>query len=165
MDETLALRPAAPDDEAFLFRVYASTRTEELAPVPWSAAQKEAFLMWQAATQHRYYVENYPGAEFQVILLGGQPIGRLYLHRRADEIRIMDIALLPEYRNRGYGTALFNQVMAEGQRTARRVTIHVEQFSPALRLYQRLGFAQVAEHGVYLLMEWRPDGAGSTQEH
>ncbi len=165
MDATPTLRPASPEDEAFLFRVYASTRDEELAHVTWSAEQKEAFLLWQAATQHRYYVENYPGAEFQVIMLGEQPIGRFYLHRRPDEIRIMDIALLPEHHRHGYGSALLHAVMAEGQRTGRRVTIHVELFNPALKLYRRLGFEQIAEHGVYLLMEWRPYGARSTQEH
>jgi ribosomal protein S18 acetylase RimI-like enzyme len=160
----LTLRAATPEDEGFLFRVYASTRTEELAAVDWDDAQKETFLLWQAATQHRYYGEYYPGATFQVILADETPVGRLYLHRRADEIRIMDIALLPEFRGRGYGTALIEQVLAEGRASGRRVTIHVELFNPALSLYRRLGFRQVAEHGVYWLMEWSPDGSGQADE-
>ena len=114
----------------------------------------------QFDAQRKFYESEYPGAEFQIILVAGEPAGRLYIHRRDQEIRIMDIALLPEFRGRGIGTMLLNEILAEGERAARPVTIHVESFNPAQRLYQRLGFVQVANNGVYHLLEWRPD-AGS----
>jgi ribosomal protein S18 acetylase RimI-like enzyme len=163
------MRPVRATDEEFLFRVYASTREEELAQVNWDAAQREQFLRLQFAAQTQHYTTQYPGAEFQVVLANGEPAGRLYVHRRSEEIRVMDIALLPAFRQRGLGTVLLRELLAEGARTDRPVTIHVEIFNPARHWYERLGFQPVAESGVYLLMEWRPghdqDCATQIQPH
>ena len=151
----ISFRPIVADDAEFLCAVYASTRTEELAVVPWSAQQKEAFLRSQFAAQHDHYQAHYAGASFEVILLRKQPVGRLYVARWEHEIRIVDIALLPEHRRAGIGTMLLNEILAEGRQSNKSVSIHVEQFNPALRLYQRLGFSRISEHGPYYLMSWR----------
>lgn len=156
IEMSINLRGVQAEDEGFLFAVYASTRAEEMQLADWDAAQKEAFLRMQFNAQHQYYLENYPGAEFHVILSGEQPIGRLYLHRRDDELRIMDISLLPEYRRRGIGSTLLQEIMAHAANQNLPVTIHVEQFNPAQSLYQRLGFRVRQDKGVYLLMEWIP---------
>ena len=157
MDRAVTLRPIEPGDEEFLYRVYASTREEELAVVDWNAAQKDAFLRMQFTAQHQYYQEHYAGAAFQVILADSQLAGRLYVARWPEEIRIVDIALLPEHRNAGIGTALLKDLLTEGAQRSKRVSIHVERFNPALRLYQRLGFTPIADKGVYLLLEWSPE--------
>ena len=151
----ISLRSVRPDDQAFLLSVYASTREPELATVEWDAAQKAAFVRMQFDAQHAYYQEHYEGAAFDVILAGGQPAGRLYIHRRDDEIRIMDIALLPEFCNRGIGTTLLHGLQSEAAAAGKPLRIHVERFNPALRLYERLGFRQIDDRGVYLFMEWK----------
>ena len=156
MEHALALRPAGPKDIAFLFRVYASTRTEELAPVPWSDEQKRAFLAMQFDVQDRYYREQFPGAVFQVILLDGRPAGRLYVDHRDEELRIIDIALLPEHRGAGVGGTLLHGLLDEATQAGKPVRIHVERFNPALRLYARLGFQRVGDTGVYFLLERSP---------
>jgi GNAT superfamily N-acetyltransferase len=153
----LGFRPISADDQALLYRIYASTREEELAATGWSAVQKEAFLMMQFKAQHAHYQEHYPGAAFQVILREGQPIGRLYLDRWPTELRIVDIALLPKYRGQGIGTIILEAILSEGQRLGLPVSIHVERFNPALRLYTRLGFHQIQDEGVHYLMEKTPD--------
>lgn len=153
---TLDLRTVTADDTDFLYSVYASTRSDEMARVDWTAEQQEAFLRMQFRAQTQFYAENYPGAEFQVITLNDQPIGRLYIHQREDEIRIMDIALLPDHRNSGIGSGLLRDILQHGQDLNLPVTIHVEQFNPAMRLYQRLGFYPKEDKGVYMLMEWSP---------
>ncbi len=153
---SVACRSSSEDDSKFLHGVYASTREEELAQVPWKPEERERFLRQQFQAQDHSYRNNYPGAEFLIIVVDGADAGRLYVHRRPDEIRIMDVALLPGFRGQGIGTFLLKEFLQEGQRSSRIVTIHVEAFNPALRLYQRLGFRQVAENGVYCLMEWRP---------
>lgn len=152
----ITLRPITPDDEAFLYRVYASTREAELALVDWDDAQKEAFLRMQFTAQHRYYQEHYPDAAFQIILAGGQPAGRLYIDHWPEEIRIVDIALLPEWRNAGIGTALLEGILQEAEDEGKPVSIHVERFNPAMSLYERLGFTPTGERGVYYLMERLP---------
>jgi len=159
MNNPITLRPIGTDDQAFLSRVYASTREEELAPLPWTEAQKESFLRMQFTAQHNYYQEQFPDAAFDVILRDGQPIGRLYVHRRPDELSIVDIALLPEHRRAGIGSGLLGKLLAEADAAGKPVRIHVEQYNPALHLYKRLGFEVVDNTGVYFLMERVPRGA------
>ena len=124
--------------------------------MPWDEATKRRFLRMQFEAQDRWYREQMPDTSFDVVLVGGEPAGRLYVDRREDEIRIVDIALLPEHRGHGIGTRLLRQLLAEADATATRVTIHVERFNPALRLYERLGFREIADRGVYLLLERQP---------
>ena len=152
----VAVRPVTSDDRDLLIRVYASTREEELAPVPWTDAEKAAFIAQQFEAQDRHYREHYAGASLDVVDWDGAPAGRLYVARWSDEIRIIDIALLPEFRGRGIGTRLLCGLLDEAARARRRLSIHVEKHNPALRLYARLGFAPVADEGVYLLMEATP---------
>jgi GNAT superfamily N-acetyltransferase len=148
------VRPAQPGDEELLRAVYASTREGELAVVNWDDAQKDAFVRHQFAAQHRWYTERYEKASFDVIVVDGQAVGRLYVARWAEEIRVVDIAVLPDYRNRGIGSALLRDLMAEAAAVGKPLSIHVERFNPAVRLYARLGFAPAGDAGVYLLMRW-----------
>ena len=156
MDHDISFRPIRPDDQALLSRIYASTREDELAVVDWTEEQKTAFLQMQFAAQHKFYMENFASAEFLIIEQKANALGRLYVDRRDDEIRLIDIALLPEYRNRGIGGRLLRDLLAEGERAGKPVRIHVERENPAMRLYRRLGFEAIDEHGVYWLMEWKP---------
>ena len=152
---TITLRPAGPADEGFLLAVYASTRADELALVDWSDAQKKAFVHQQFTAQSAHY-RDYTGASYDVIEVDGEPTGRLYVARWEDEIRIMDIALLPEHRGAGIATRLLGELLAEGAEAGKKVSIHVERQNPARGLYERLGFVPVEERGVYLLLEARP---------
>ncbi len=152
----IAYRPVKAADQEFNRRVYASTRAEEMAMVPWSDAEKEAFLRFQFDAQKTYYDEHFPDATFDLILLDGEPAGRLCVDRRQDEIRLIDIALLPEHRGVGVGGRIMRSILVEGEEKGLLVRIHVEQNNPAMRLYQRLGFEKIEEQGVYHLMEWTP---------
>jgi len=151
-----SFRPIRPDGAAFLYEVYASTRFDELAVVDWDDTQKAAFLHRQCAAQHQFYQERYTRTDFLIILRDAVPVGRLYVARWEDEIRIVDIALLPPYRNTGIGTAILRDVLAEAAVAGKLVRIHVEKCNPALRLYARLGFAPIEDKGVYVFMEWSP---------
>jgi ribosomal protein S18 acetylase RimI-like enzyme len=159
-DAAIALRPINPHDHSFLLSVYASTREQELAAVPWDDAQKAAFVRMQFDAQHAYYQENFAGASFDIILVEGQPAGRLYFERASEECRIIDIALLPAFCNRGIGTRMLKGLQAEAAAAGKPLRIHVERFNPALRLYERLGFRQIADRGVYLFMEWQEENRG-----
>ena len=152
----ISLRPVAGEDSDLLFRVYASTRAEELAPVPWSDDQKQAFLRQQFEAQSAYWGAHYAGGEFSVVEADGVPAGRFYVARLSGEIRLVDVALLPEWRGRGIGSRLIEGLFEESRRSGLPVTIHVEVFNPARALYERLGFVQREDRGMYLLMEWRP---------
>jgi ribosomal protein S18 acetylase RimI-like enzyme len=151
----VTLRPVEPGDDELLYRLYAGTRAAELRLLDWGDEAKETFLRQQFAAQCAAY-EQYPGRSFQAILLDDEPVGRLYLAHWEREIRIVDIALLPEHCGAGIGTALLRRVLDEAAAAGKAVTIHVEGHNPALRLYERLGFSVVEDKGVYLLLEAAP---------
>jgi ribosomal protein S18 acetylase RimI-like enzyme len=152
----ITLRPIRPEDESFLFGVYASTRMAELAALGWNEAQREAFLKMQFRAQHQSYLAQFPRADFTIIQHHGVPIGRLYVDRRADEMRGIDIALLPAYRRAGIGTAILRGLLAEAASEGKPFRIHVAKLNRAQRLYERLGFTTLDDDGAYRVMEWRP---------
>ena len=154
----IALRPRVARDEAFLRALYAAVRTPELAQVDWSSEQKLTFLSSQFDAQTKHYDDAYHAADFAIVERDGEAIGRLYVYDQApDDVRIVDIALVPEACGQGIGGKLLHDVIAKASAAGKSVSIHVEQFNPALRLYRRLGFEQVGEFGVYYLMR-RPPG-------
>jgi ribosomal protein S18 acetylase RimI-like enzyme len=154
----LRFRPITDADLPFLARLYASTRWEEFAVTDWSDEQKTAFLQSQFDAQHAHYQKHYGAAEFLLIEQSATSIGRLTLARWTSEHRIVDIALLPEYRGRGLGTALLTDLLDEAAVAGKAVTIHVEKFNPAQTLYRRLGFIASGEYGAYDLMRWSAPG-------
>lgn len=147
-------RPTQPEDEPFLAHLYASTREAELAFVPWSAAEKSAFLAQQFQFQHRYYQAHFSGADFHIVQRNGVDIGRRYVLRSETGIVLIDMALLPPWRGQGIGTAILHGVLGEAHRSGRTVTLHVEHDNPAGRLYSRSGFVGVGDNGVYRKMQW-----------
>jgi ribosomal protein S18 acetylase RimI-like enzyme len=157
-EPAVGLRPATESDRPFLARVFASTRVGELAPLPWTDDQKRGFLEQQFAAQSADYARNYPDASFDVVVVDGEPAGRLIVARWESELHIVDIALVPEHRGRGVGTRLLRPLLDEAERDRVPVTIYVEHANRALTLYRRLGFAPVDDTGVYFKME-RPPGA------
>lgn len=150
------LRPAEPEDEPFLFRVYASTRADEMAAWGWDAAQQEAFLRMQFTAQHLNYRAQFPDADHRVIIAGGHPAGRILVDRTGQGILLVDIALLADCRNAGIGTALIRDLQREATEAGLPVDLHVLKTNPAARLYERLGFQATDDDGIYLQMKWLP---------
>ena len=154
----MKLRKVTPDDDPFLLSVYASTRAQELAQVQWEPGQQEAFVKWQFELQRREYDAGFPGADYNVIEIDGQPAGRIWIGRTDEEIHLMDIALLPEFQNQGAGTVLVRSLIDEAQTTNRRLrhTVFVLNDN-ADRFYERLGFVTFKELAGYKYMEWKGD--------
>ena len=153
---TISLRPFRPDDQEFLYQLYASTRLHEIAGFGWPAAQQEMFLRMQFNAQKRWYEMAYPGAEYTVILRDEQPVGRMIVLRGAQEFHLIDIALLPEHRGCGIGTALVAGLIAESRRAAVPLALQVLKTNRAVHLYQRLGFIRSGEDEMYYQMRANP---------
>ena len=157
IDSTTRLRPETEADVEFLAALYASTREEEMALVTdWSDEVKKAFLRSQFDAQSEHYKKHYSAAEYWIIERDGVPAGRLYLHYQPKDLRIVDIALLPEYRRHGIGRAILSRLLADARTDGRNVSLHVEKNNPALMLYHDLGFMAIGEYGYYYLLEWQP---------
>ena len=151
-----SLRPAQPEDEPFLFEVYASTCADEMALVPWPTEQKYAFLQMQFNVQRQSYTQQFPAAQWSIILRDAESLGRLIVNRADGTIHLIDIALLPEYRNAGIGTLLIQNLLEEAAQSNMPVQLHVDKNNRARRLYNRLGFQITGDTGMYFPMEWRP---------
>ncbi|QIA08487.1 GNAT family N-acetyltransferase [Draconibacterium halophilum] len=149
----LKFRKIKESDISFLKRVYRSTRETELDTTGWDEEQKNKFIDFQFNAQDSHYKNAYVGAEFLIIQKNKLDIGRLYLWRTEHQIRIMDIAILPEYRGKGVGTIILNQLIEESEKSLKKLNIHVEYYNPAMRLYERLGFRKTDDTGVYYFME------------
>lgn len=162
---SIKIRTITPEDRGFLTQVYAATRNDVLALVGWTVGQKEDFLRSQFELQHSQWLENYPDASFDLILVDDAPAGRLYVDRRENEIRIIDIALLPAFRRLGIGSKLLGDLIAEADRKALPLTLHVEFDNPILGYYERLGFEKKGTFGVYQFMERVPDRRSSPELH
>src|SRR6185436_17883149 len=154
MSSRITLRPVGADDYDFLVEVYGSTRAEELALVPWTTEEQQAFVRSQFAAQQDHYAKKYPTASHDIIVSENRPVGRLYVARLDHEIRIVDLTLLPAERNAGIGTYLIKQLLDEANRSGKVTRIYVEEFNPSLRLFERLGFSPSEQHGIHLLLQW-----------
>jgi ribosomal protein S18 acetylase RimI-like enzyme len=152
--------PVAHQDKPFLFALYSETRAEELKLAPWDEEQKNAFLRQQFQLQHRHYTSNYKNAFFQIIKLGEKPIGRLYAAELKHEIRIIDITILTEFRRKNIGTDLIEEILRDADKKNKNVQIYLETNNQSAGLFARLGFAPVADDGVYRL--WRKSAHSKT---
>ena len=155
--KNLELQPVSTSDDQFLLALYESSRAEELAPVPWSDEQKRAFLKGQFEAQRADYVTRFPDAEHSIVIADDEPIGRIWIDRRGEEIRLLDIAILPRCQNAGVGTALVEQL--QQQAAAAELPLRHSVYATnhdALRFYRRLEFVVVEDFETHVLMEWNP---------
>ena len=158
------LIPVAHSDYPLLFEIYVSSRAEEMKLAPWTEEQKHAFLESQFEAQSNHYYSTYPNGSFDLIKLEDQTAGRLYKVELDDEIRIIDITLLPQFRNRGIGTHLLSEILETGKTKQKPVSIYIETYNPSQTLLTRLGFIPVADDGVYCLWEKTPEEKNRTSE-
>lgn len=156
----ISLRPVNEDDLEFLFRVYASTRQEEMRLTGWEEREIETFLRMQFQLQHTQYMRGYQNPTFDIIVAGGEPAGRFYVDRNKEEYRLIDIALLPEFRGRGIGGALLDALVGEAEEAGGPVTLHVEKNNPVLGHYRQIGFRIEADRGAYYFMVREPTEKG-----
>lgn len=153
---SIEMRPAEAGDTAFMLQLYCSTRSAEVRMGGCDLATESLLQGVQFKAQQTWFETQYPNADLAVIMDRERPIGRLYVDYGPGELRILDICLLPEYRNRGIGLGLLRSLQAQGERLRLPVRINVALGSPAQRLLMRCGFEILALDGTYNLMEWLP---------
>jgi len=155
--QSIALRPALSDDDPFLFEVYASSRGDDLTAMGWEAEPIRTFLETQYAAQQVFLKNDYPETNDNIIMLGSERIGRIVVLRSQQEIRLVDIALLPQYRNAGIGTHLVRKLLAEAAQLRIPFRLQLIRSNPAVGLFEQLGLVRTGETGSHYQMEWRPD--------
>lgn len=157
MNDSPTLRPVTTEDAAFLLQVYKSSRGEDLRELGWDAARIDEFLDLQYEAQRAFDDKDYPQANDQVILSAGERAGRLLVDSRENEIRCVDLALLPEFRNQGLGTLLLRRLQQEAAAANKPLRLQVIRYSRTINLFERLGFVRTSESGTHFQMEWKPN--------
>ena len=157
LNDSPTLRPVTAEDAAFLLQVYKSSRGEDLRELGWDEARIDEFLNLQYEAQHAFDHQDYVQANDQVILSAGERAGRLLVDSRENEIRCVDLALLPEFRNQGLGTLLLRRLQQEAAKARKPLRLQVIRYSRAISLFERLGFVRTSESGTHFQMEWKPN--------
>lgn len=153
---SIAVRPVAPGDEELLLKIYQSSRGDDLRGLGWDEERISEFLEMQYEAQQHFFESEYQRANDEIILLAGEPAGRLIVERREYEIRCIDVALLPEHRNNGVGAFLISKLQDEARRESKPLRLQVIRFSRAVNLFERAGFVRTSETGTHFQMEWTP---------
>lgn len=153
----IQLRPVQEKDNLFIETVYRTIREDELNLTNWPEQQKRAFIIMQSMAQLDEYKKKYPGASFQIILYKKKPAGRFYAWENDNEIRLIDITLLPLFRGKGIGTFLLQDLIKKSNKVQKKISLHVEPINPALQLYLRLGFVYIKNNGRHCYMERNPE--------
>ena len=153
---TLAVRPALPQDEIFLYELYTAVRAPEFDLMPLPPAQKQALIQMQFRSQLSAYTQMFPNSCYHVVLLDGKPVGRLWVAPGEGEFKLVDVAVHPGLQSKGIGTALIQRLQQEAAKARLPIRSHVFKFNPgSLRFHKRLGFAVVGEDDMHYFMEWR----------
>ena len=152
--DQISLRTFTPDDREFLLRAYTASREIELSVLPFDETQKRAFCEHQLDAQTVYYEEKYPDATHEIILVGGEPVGRVYINRGDSLISILDLVVLGEHRKKGVGTHIVKSLQSEARGADGRVGVYVETFNPSQKFFRDLGFELVESDEVNLYFEW-----------
>ncbi|MED1798114.1 GNAT family N-acetyltransferase [Brevibacillus porteri] len=160
LKEWLHVVAATSEDQSFQYQVYASTRVDEIDSWGWGEAQQEAFLRMQFAMQQQAYQFQFPKAHYQLIVADTKRVGHLLIDRTEHELHLVDIALLPEYRNKGIGTFVMKKLQDEAAQQGKPLKLQVMKLDVASHLlYERLGFACTGEYGMHIEMEWSKRGS------
>ena len=154
--QAITVRPVASDDEEMLIQIYKSSRGDDLRGLGWPEDRISEFLGMQYDAQRKFYESEYQRAVDEIILRAGYPAGRLIVERREHEIRCIDVALLPEHRNRGIGLFLIRKLQDEARRENKPLRLQVIRFNRAVGLLERSGFVRTSETGTHFQMEWMP---------
>ena len=151
------LRPALPADEPFLRALYGESRADELAPLEWDDATRNAFLNSQFDLQRAHYEQHFPRARHEIVLVEGEPAGRIWVDVRAAGVHLIDLSLSTATRGQGVGGALLRGLRLEARGLALPVSLYVMHGNErARRFYERLGFSEEEDIGSHMRMRWDP---------
>ncbi|MFC3773560.1 GNAT family N-acetyltransferase [Paenibacillus sp. GCM10012303] len=156
----MRLDAADPEDELFLYELFAEPRRRELSGSGCQTATVESLLHMQYRAREATYLAVYPDSAFSVVREHGRPVGAVRVNIGPSEITLIDIAVQSEERNRGLGSEVIFRLLEEAQADRKPVLLRVDNGNEAAqRLYKRHGFACLKAGEVYTEMRWEPEQA------
>jgi GNAT superfamily N-acetyltransferase len=143
----LHARPVNAADEPFLRCLYASSHADQLRDTGWAPARCRTFLDEQFDFQQRHFIERHPDARFLLLVLDGQPIGRLSWQASAERVTLVDLCLAPAWRRRGVGSRVLGWLAESADRRGQPIGLHIARDNAACRLARRFGFTDDSADG------------------
>ena len=125
------LRAGGEADRVFLFESYKKTLGPYIERV-WG---------WDEAFQNLGFWKHNPLSRFQVIMVDELAAGGLHVEEDHDVIAIRMIFVLPEFQNRGIGSSVISDILAQARSSAKHVGLKVIKHNPAISLYESMGFS------------------------
>ncbi|CAN5480300.1 hypothetical protein BH10ACT10_BH10ACT10_11010 [soil metagenome] len=164
------LRPCTEADDAFVYDVFCTTWESEVAALP-NQNLAQHVLRIQHIAQERRFAARYPRHQRFLVLEDGEPAGRLYVHETDSSMHVVDLTLMPAFRDRGIGTRIFQDLFRHAEAADQSISLRVERRNErATMLYSALGFDLVTVDDLDNFFEWRPTSltkegpAGVTKE-
>lgn len=140
----ISTRPATPDDSEFAFQ----TRKAAFLSI------FEQVCPWNEEQERRRHARRFSTREFAIIQLGGQDVGVISRTRKANEIRVHQLFVLPTQQARGIGTACMAEVIEEARVAGLPIRLQVLIANArAIKFYERLGFASTGAADTHVTME------------
>jgi ribosomal protein S18 acetylase RimI-like enzyme len=111
------------------------------------------------------FAQQFSGLQdFVICDIQQQPIGELLLNHSAGEIRVVDLCISSAYQGRGIATQLLSELQYKAATKAAMITLSVDHGNPARRLYERLGFQEIASDALQVEMHWRATDSKSANK-
>jgi ribosomal protein S18 acetylase RimI-like enzyme len=155
MDIRLSKR--GKDHEEFVLALFASHKLLELGAQNWPKAMQKQISEMQFNAFEVSIKKEYPGAHDSLISVDSELAGRIIVNETEDNIRIINLSLLPAFRNKGIGTKLIKDVISEASIKKKPVYFDVDKHNPAISLYIRLGFNVVKDNEVSYTMAYKAE--------
>ncbi len=154
----ISIRESEASDTPFLEKLYLETRYSEFAQIGWDENRIRMLLKMQFDTQTQAYQMQFPDARTFVIEADGVAVGRLITGDNSNELRLIDIAILPASHGFGIGNFVMKKLQTEARKIGKSMILQVLKTNiPAIGLYEKFSFETVSEDDLYLTMEWRTE--------
>ena len=148
----VATRPVTSEDASLLYDAFV---TGEAAA--WTAMlphiDNGPVLSRMFAGQQADYAAQFPGAHHHIIVIDGEPAGQVRWAERDDDVQVVDIGLLPQYRRRGGAAAFYTRLIEHARRVGKPVRCSVTKMNePSVALHVGLGFLVESESDTHYFL-------------
>jgi len=151
----ISMCPVEANHSEFLFKVFTQSRPDLAFIDAVNEEAKTSILYQQFKIEEQQFIEMCPKAEFNIVMLNNQPIGRLYIYYGENTDRILQIGLIEKYRAMGIGKKIVTMIIEAALRKGKTVSLQVAWFNQrAYNFYEKLGFKVVENKGVSYEMHY-----------
>lgn len=150
----IRLRKRSECDSAFLFQLFSQIKKVELHFDLFPEEISSRILQMQYNAWEEMVRTRYSGSDDFIIMFDSERVGRVQFSETAEELRIINISILPLFQGEGIGTEILRKLLTDATRKKLQATLEVDKSNPAINLYRRLGFTEYQDGQLKTLMKY-----------